>query len=284
MENKRKETFYRGYHVPDKLEPGKHLSIERRIEYDPWRVNLTNLPELVKLSQNELEAKREDSAKKEAEHLSGMQSAIQGWEDQAVQTMLLDRAIEYAITPEVVNTANKWKQLEDGSWEISNRTYVMRFKIWEDPKKDGAFLVSWAVGMNIPPRPGTEKYYYGGDPRIAYQDRKHYDTMEAAQRYVQGRFDLYAGLFTEMCPPIPDNFKHHFHINGCLLPGYTVAPPERTEPDPKAVNALLDLLDADEEAAPPPAPQQKEASPQAVWDRHRKQRPRNHQKKQAPER
>ena len=47
--------------------------------------------------------------------------------EQAAQTMLLDRAIEYVKTPEVKHTSNEWKRQKDGVWEISNRVYIMRY-------------------------------------------------------------------------------------------------------------------------------------------------------------
>lgn len=263
MENQRKETFYRSYHRPDKLEPGISLDITRSLEFNAWRADLSQLPELVKLSPEELTAKRKSSSEAEQTIFEKIQTAVQEWEEQAAQTLVLDRALEYVHTPEVSHTSNEWKPTKDGTWEISNQTYVMRFKIWEDTEKPGTFLVSWAIGVNCPQHPKTEKYYYGGDPILAQQNKKRYDTHDAAQRYVQGRFDLYAHLFTELRPPIPNGYQRIFTINGCLLPGYTVAPPERTEPDEDRVNALLDCLEDGEadaeplqEAAQPSAPEQ----------------------------
>lgn len=89
-----------------------------------------------------------------------------------------------------------------------------------------------------------KKIFYHNFHTIAEQTKKRYDTLEAAQRYVQGRFDLYTQLFTELRPPIPHDFQRAFTINGCLLPEYTVSPPKRTSA--KDIDALLDCLEGDD--------------------------------------
>lgn len=264
MDDQRKETFYRNYHSPDKMEPGISLDITRSLEFNSWRADLSQLPELVKLSPEELTAKRKSSSEAEQAIFKKIQAAVQEWEEQAAQTLVLDRALEYVHTPEVAHTSNEWKPAKDGTWEISNQTYIMRFKIWEDTEKPGTFLVSWAIGVNCPVRPKTEKYYYSGNPILTEQNRKRYETHDAAQRYIQGRFDLYAHLFTELRPPIPNGYQRMFTINGCLLPGYTVAPPERAEPDEDRVNALLDCLENEPDGTELPQEAAQPVSPQAA--------------------
>lgn len=251
MEN---ETFYSAYgQYTDKLETGFKLKIEHHVEYESYRIGRPEIAAQVKFSPAELEQKRKASAKLEQEIYDKMLGTVKEWEAQAAQTLLLDKALEYANTPDVPHTSNEWKQREDGSWEISNLVYKMCYQIWEDAAGDkkGTWLVSWALGVNVPARPKTEKFYFAGDKIIAEQNKKRYDTFDAAQKYIQGRFDLYVGLFRELRPPVPDKFKRHFYINGCLLPEYTVAPPEMTKPDEKTVESLLDFLDEDD-AAPPP--------------------------------
>lgn len=247
-----KEPFYRTFHPNDKLIPGAHIELSRNVEFDQWRADLSDVAGLVKLSPEELASKREDSAEKEQDILKKLQGLLSEWEAQAAQTLELDMALEYLHTPLVAHTSNEWKQAEDGQWSISNLTYAMGFKIWEDEKKAGTFLVSWGIGVNRPERPPSEKYYYAGD-LFFDQNKKRYDTFEAAQKYIQGRFDLYAHLFTELCPPVPEKFVRAFKINGVLLPGYTVAPPEKTGPDEKAVDSLLDYLSEEDTTPPPPA-------------------------------
>lgn len=271
-----KETFYSAYgEYTDKLETGFKVKIEHHVEYDSYRIGRPEIAEQVKFSPAQLTQKREESAKLEQEIYERMLGAVKEWEAQAAQTLLLDKALEYANTPAVSHTSNEWQQRGDGSWEISNLVYKMCYQIWEDAAGDkkGTWLVSWALGINCPARPSTEKFYFAGDKIIAEQNKKRYGTSEAAQNYIQGRFDLYVGLFRELRPPIPDKFKRHFYINGCLLPEYTVAPPETIKPDEKAVESLLDFLEEDDANAPPPeaatgpAPQrpakpQKPAAPQ----------------------
>lgn len=272
---KKKRTFYDNYHRPDKLEPGISLSLERSLEYNAWNVDLSPLSELVKLSPKELEDKRAGSVKLETDIFGKIQAALQEWEEQAAQTLILDRALEYVHTPEVPHTSNEWVQGEDGTWEISNQTYIMAFKIWEDTEKPGTFLVSWAIGVNRPQRPKTEKYYYSGAPSIAEQTKKRYDTPEAAQKYIQGRFDLYSHLFTELRPPIPDGFQRAFTINGCLLPEYTVSPPKRTSS--KDIDDLLDFLDDKDifpsEQKEPPAPAAEKVSRPAAQKKTNRKKP-----------
>lgn len=272
-----KKTFYHNFHSPDKLDPGISLSLERRLEYNAWNVALSSLPELVKLSPEELERRRESSVILEQGIFGEIQAALQKWEEQAAQTMILDRALEYVRTPGVPHTSNEWVQSEDGTWEISNQTYVMKFKIWEDTGKPGTFLVSWALSVNRPQRPEAEKHYYAGPPTIAEQTKKRYDTLEAAQRYVQGRFDLYTQLFTELRPPIPHDFQRAFTINGCLLPEYTVSPPKRTSA--KDIDALLDCLEDDDIL---PSEQAKPPTPAAVKSARTKSQKKSGRKKTAP--
>lgn len=82
--------------------------------------------------------------------------------------------------------------------------------------------------------------------------KKYYNAEADAQNYIQGRFDVYARLFTELSPPVPDEFKRSFYINGVLLPGYTIAPKERAPQE--VADELLDLLD-DGDLAPPSDPE-----------------------------
>ena len=249
-----KETFYEAYgEYADKLETGFKLKIEHHVEYESYRIGRPEIAEQVKFSPAELKQKRKASDELEKEIYNKIRGIVKEWEKQAAQTLLLDKALEYVNTPDVPHTSNEWKQRKDGSWEISNLVYKMCYHIWEDTaeNKKGTWLVSWALGINVPARPKTEKFYFAGDKIIAEQNKKRYDTFDAAQKYIQGRFDLYVGLFRELRPPVPDEFKRHFYINGCLLPEYTVAPPEITEPDEKAVESLLDFLDEDDATSPP---------------------------------
>lgn len=168
-EQKRKEpTFYRVLHRTDKFNPGEHIELERSVEFDRWNVDRSDLAELVKLPLQELQAKRKDGATAEKTIFGKVQVAAEEWVEQAAQTMLLDRAIEYVKTPEVKHTSNEWKRQKDGVWEISNRVYIMRYKIMQETtgNHQGQWLVTWGIAINRPPRPSTEKYYYSGDVMV----------------------------------------------------------------------------------------------------------------------
>lgn len=248
-------SFYHAYgEYIDELTEGAKLKLEHTVEYDYFFRDVPEMAPLIVLPISELLEKRRASVKLEKEIYANIQGSVKEWEKQAAQTLLLDKALEYVRTPTVEHTSNEWKQQKDGSWEISNLVYKMSYKIWEDTKGDktGTWLVSWELEMNCPTRPSAESMYYAGESTVAEQKRKRYDSFDAAQRYIQGRFDLYAPLFTVLSPPIPDKFKNIFRINGSLLPGYTIAPPEKMEPDKDAVDALLDCL-GDEDIAVPEA-------------------------------
>lgn len=258
-----KDSFYSAFgDWTDKLVAGTSLKLEHRVEYEEFRIDIPEIAEIVSLSIPELEQRRKDSAKLEQDIFGKMQAAVKEWEAQAAQTLLLDRAMEYVSTPQVAHTSNQWKQLKDGSWEISNLVYKMCYKIWENPGADkkGACCVAWTLEVNCPKRPPSERYNFNGKPVIAEQKKKGYDTLDAAQRYIQGRFDLYAHHFSELQPPVPAKFKKHFYVNGCLLPGYTVAPQEVTGPNQETVEALLKFVE-DSDTPPPPTVGPTESAP-----------------------
>ena len=108
------------------------------------------------------------------------------------------------------------------------------------------------------------------------------------EKYLQGRIAAYAHLFTEISPPIPKEHLKHFCVNGVLLPGYTVEDPDAMKPNEAALDDLLSLLDEDETGGKTPAPlsasQPGEKSPQAIWEKHRKQHSGSSQKKSVPTR
>lgn len=127
------DSFYEAYgQYVDELEPGYKLKLEHHIEYNTYRIGLPEIAEKVKLSPAELKQERKESAKLEQDIYDRMLGIVKEWERQAAQTLLLDKALEYANTPAVPHTSNEWKQRKDGSWEISNLVYKMCYQIWED--------------------------------------------------------------------------------------------------------------------------------------------------------
>lgn len=145
-------------------------------------------------------------------------------EQQAAATQTINRALEYLRTPEIEHTGNQWKDTDNwrADQKISNRVYQMTCSIWEDTKYDRetkqsvpiAWYVTWEVRIHSP------KQGYGA--KIAGQNQKRYTDKNAAIKYLDGRKKAYSHLFTEISPPIPKEYEHHFMVHGTLLPGYTV--------------------------------------------------------------
>ena len=249
----------------DSLTTGATLKIVHSLNYSDYTASPHMAP-LVELPAAELQEKLEGSKAAEKAIFEKLKAATDEWEAQAAQTLLLEKVLEYVRTPEVSHTSNEWKQIQGGAWEISNRVYQMRYVFVPVPQSK-AVRVTWGIVYNTPQQLGNPRYANSwGDSRyIVRQEKKPYDSVEAAQRYIQGRFNLYAHLFTELSPPVPNDCKRMFMVNGHLLPGYTLAPPERTTEE--TVNDLLDCLE-DGDVAPsipepeqPPAPKQKTAVP-----------------------
>ena len=249
----------------DSLTTGATLKIVHSLHYSDYNAS----PFVALLADRpvaELQEMLKDSKGAEESIFEKLKAATDEWEAQAAQTLLLEKVLEYVRTPEVSHTSNEWKQIQGGAWEISNRVYQMRYVFVPVPQSK-AVRVTWGIVYNTPQQPGNPRYANSwGDSRyIVRQEKKPYDSVEAAQRYIQGRFNLYAHLFTELSPPVPNDCKRMFMVNGHLLPGYTLAPPERTKEE--TVNDLLDCLE-DGDVAPsipepeqPPAPKQKTAVP-----------------------
>ena len=121
--------------------------------------------------------------------------------------------------------------------------------------------MSPGMSLSIPLRRG-----YG--ERIAGQSQKRYTDKNAAMKYLEGRKKAYSHLFTEISPPVPEQYKDHFTVHGALLPGYTeegqepektVTAPGRDSGKAGRASVLEKLSDAkrQEKAAPLKAPDKK---------------------------
>lgn len=244
-----------------------HTDGEDRVKLDvSVSVNLkkSNLPELIQMPAEELEAMREESkAAAKGAMLQLEQSSAEEWATQAAQAILLKKALEYVRTLPVKHTSNIWTETSNrGHFEISNMVYKMTYHIYDRTEYDRklqksvpvAWYVNWDVSYNVPREYYSDHYYSRSGAGIADQRDKRYTDKAAAEKYLQGRIAAYAHLFTELSPPIPEDKTELFTINGILLPGYTVAAHEPT-PD-----ELLDFIGEADLAAP--APTQKETSQQ----------------------
>lgn len=210
---------YKSYDY-DNLTEGEKLKIEHTIYVDE-----TDMSDLISKPISEIQAMREESAAKEKTAFEKVRQTAQDWEKQAAVTRRFDRAIEYLKVPEVSHTSNKWVKAKDefDYNRISNKVYKMSYRIYErssyrtDAKK---YDVRWSIYTNRPQ--SQNSYKVAGQERIC-------NTREEAEKYIQGRIKAYSHLFTEISPPIPEEYKHAFMVYGQLLPGYTTEEMQKSQ-------------------------------------------------------
>ena len=210
---------YHAYRYGDHLTPGSELKIEHSVVCEN-----VDISTLITMGTDSLEAMRQGSIDGEQKAYEIVVTAAKQWEQQAAATQTINRALEYLRTPEIEHTGNQWKDTDNwrADQKISNRVYQMTCSIWEDTKYDRetkqsvpiAWYVTWEVRIHSP------KQGYGA--KIAGQNQKRYTDKNAAIKYLDGRKKAYSHLFTEISPPIPKEYEHHFMVHGTLLPGYTV--------------------------------------------------------------
>ena len=229
------KDFYDVSDHMDRLREGWLLRLHHEVHFKENSIDLSALSEL---SLEQLDALREASVAAEKEINIELRSRARKWEKQAALTALLDQVIEYHKMPEVEHTSNRWQHIDryDGD-EISNRVYQMTVRLDEETTFDHikrqtetfAWSVTWAVRFNTPTAYGTT---------IAGQNRKRFTDKDKALKYIEGRKKAYAHLFTEISPPIPEQYAYQFEKNGILLPGYTVEDREPMQPEHTAAELL----------------------------------------------
>lgn len=213
----------------DKLEAAETMRIERRIYFE---AKDGDIAPYVSLPLEQLHAMREESAAAEQAVFDDLARRAAAWEEQAGKTLLLDKAIEYTRTTVVQHTSNKWQTTEYDRHTRSNRVYQMNYYIYENTRYDRekqesvpySYSLTWGVYTNSPNRNGQAK--------IAGQDRKTFADRAAMEKYLNGRIKAYDRLFTEISPPIPQEYADHFKVNGMLLPDYTIEgeePPQQQQ-------------------------------------------------------
>lgn len=179
---------YHVYRYGNHLVPGAKLSIEHSVSCE--YVDISNL---ITEGTDRLTAMLHESHDNERKAYDIVVAAAKQWEQQAVTTQLLNRALEYLRTPEVTHTSNQWQpNPRNDEWEeISNRVYKMTCNIREDTAYDRstgtrvpkAWYVTWNLYLN------TAKN--GFNLHIAGQDHKRYTDKAAAYKYLAGRKKAY---------------------------------------------------------------------------------------------
>ena len=212
----------------DKLETAETMRIERQIYFE---AKDGDIAPYVSLPLEQLHAMREESAAAEQAIFNDLARRAAAWEEQAGKTLLLDKAIEYTRTTVVQHTSNEWQKGEYDRYTRSNRVYQMNYHIYENTRYDKeaqqsipySWTLTWSVRTNSPSRTQA---------KIAGQDRKVFTDKAAMEKYLNGRIKAYDRLFTEISPPIPQEYADYFKVNGMLMPDYTIEgeePPQQQQ-------------------------------------------------------
>ncbi len=257
------------------LDPGRELEVSSYIYFSSSQ---SDLSELVKLSPDVLKEQEQASVDLEKNIYEKMLVIQKEWVQQAMKTCELRKAQQYLKIPPTPHTTNVWIDGEYDWHEISNMVYKMTWRVYENTRYDKAteksvpisWELSWYLTFNTPREPD----YSGPGHQIAGQDRKRFTDKAAMEKYLQGRINAYAHLFTELSPPIPKGEERRFSVNGILLPGYTVEVPEKTPQE--VADELLGVLEDVDTPPPPPTeperPKQRPSRPAHEKPQPRKQR------------
>lgn len=262
------------------LKDGTQLQIS---EYVCFHSDQADISDLVTLSPEKLSQLEQDSVAQEEAIYNRILEALNDWKKQAGRTLDLRKAREYLRSTVVQHTSNQWVEEGHGWHKISNMVYKMTYRISEATRPHPykrCRITYWDVTWNLCFNTVSNSEYYGCG--IAGQSDKRFDDKASAEKYLNGRIAAYAHLFTEISPPIPEEHKKCFYVNGVLLPGYTVETPVTTQPDPNTVDDLLSYLDEDdmpallqpEEQEPPAeAPPPKLPAKKATSHKHKRTAP-----------
>lgn len=235
----------------DRLQEGSSIKIEHGIY-----CNGKDISDLTSKSLSEIQAMREDSLKAEQAAYENVRASAREWEKAAAVTHRLDLAIEYLRMPPVLHSSNKWDKDLYGNYDcISNKVYKMYCRI-DDYKSWRADSTRWTVKWHIYTNSPNEKY----NVRIAGQERSFNDKA-AAEKYLQGRIKAYSHLFTEISPPIPDEYVSAFTVHGQLLPGYTTEKMKQQEQEKPSIRKQLNELKNTDKSKPMPERAKKRSEP-----------------------
>lgn len=249
--------------------PGKELKIT---EHPTFNSERSDLSELVKLPPDQLKELEAGSISEEQSIYDELCAVVNKWLGQAKKTIDYQKAQEYLKVRPVEHTSNHWTFDQYDRHEMSNMVYRFSWRVNERTEYDHtikksvpvAWALSWSVNFNTTHCADQ----YGS--QIAGQNKKVFKDRAVMEKYLEGRIAAYAHLFTEISPPVPEDAREQFCVNGVLLPGYTIETPEPVRSDEQSIDNLLDLLDDDdmdllpqpEEPVPVPAEPPQKFSPQ----------------------
>lgn len=209
----------------NELNNGKLLKVERTI-YPNKQVLGQELSEFLQNNtKEELEKLQKEYKEEELSVFEKTKSQVEKWVKAAEQVTKVNLALEYLNAPEVSHTNNRWQITTDGSstnYEISNKTYRMWFRIYENIEyKDGIEVSgSWEVTWNFSTNSSEINQNYSRI--ITGQNYKKFKEKEKCMKYIDGRKKAYAKYFKEVQPVIIAGYEGAFTVNGMLLKGYTV--------------------------------------------------------------
>lgn len=246
----------------DRLTEGAQIKLEHTVYFN----DDVDLSDLISKPMNEVASMREKSVAVEKAAYDKVRETTKEWEQAAAVTRRLDRALEYLETLPVSHTSNQWKDEQYGNHSISNMVYKMTYNIYERTgwrDRPTKYDVRWNIFTNSP-----QNSY---NVSVAGQERTFSDKA-AAEKYIQGRIKAYAHLFTEISPPIPQEYERAFRVYGHLLPGYTTEKMQRAKaaeqaeksevPEKPSIRKELKTLKAADKVKPEPKPEKKRTAPE----------------------
>ena len=169
----------------DRLDPADKMKIERSVYYPSDSVDISHL---TGLSVEQLQTMRGESAAAEQAIYDNLREAAGAWATQAGQTLLYDKAIEYARMPLVLHTANQWvtDSHNKDRRNMSNMVFKMSYYVYErtryDRETQKSVPVAWELDWNVHTNaPHNRKIH-----RIAGQDKKSTPTKPLCRNILTG--------------------------------------------------------------------------------------------------
>jgi hypothetical protein len=214
--------YYHAYDLHDGLVTGEKINTGRRICVDTDSPEyLKQARELLRFSYAELEEQYKISVEKEKSICAKLNPILKEWEEQAANTALTNNIIQYNAIKPSEHTGNKWRQNEYGQYEISNRVYRMFYNVRDCGDKH---YLSWYIDTNAP-LTGS----YNKNRTVTKQECKRFKDKASMEKYMEGRKKAYAHLFTEINPPVSEDYAWIFKNNDLPLKGYRLEETQERE-------------------------------------------------------